>query len=609
MTAKQRFVLGWLVALLAVLPLRAEPVDVNRAAAVAHSFFQAECSGSFRTTTIHLVQRSWSPATKSAATAPSFYVFNRDGGGFVIISGDDACKPVLAYSDSGCLDSDGPLPEGLCDWLAGFDAQVGAIRAEGVNAQVAAAAAAEWLAVAVPTKSGGNYKPEVLHKTANWEQGAPYNSKCHIINGKNCLVGCVPLAMGIVMNYFRYPDKGTGTLPSYSYDAWGYKDAVSGYELGYPYEWDKFHDVDFSKGYTADQADAVATLLRDIGVAGQAWYRPGDTDDNFWRLIPAVIKHFGYDPNVNHVKRGFFTDDEWMDMIMSDLQDHPLLYAANQESGGHAFVVDGYDNKNNLHINWGWGPKYNGYFALSAFIPKGTTSNFKFEHTTVLGLVPDKGQGGKSEEYFYFFPSMSGDTYYPGLMCSGTPERGKTFTMNVVWLRNGGVLPISGKGFFALTDKDGNIVERISKEQTINEVKPGDYYQVWNVSCKIESYPLAGDRLQFFYRCDNWQEGVWKTPLVNSEVETVSMIEVAGDDTKMVDVTSLKYDDTAGEFELKTMDRVDWSLKKGTSTVMEGSSKDFAIKISVKELKGDTYTLTLKRGKETESLNLKLGNK
>ena len=29
---------------------------------------------------------------------PPFYVFNREGGGFVIISGEDAINPVIAYS-------------------------------------------------------------------------------------------------------------------------------------------------------------------------------------------------------------------------------------------------------------------------------------------------------------------------------------------------------------------------------------------------------------------------------------------------------------------------------------------------------------------------------
>ena len=42
----------------------------------------------------------------------------------------------------------------------------------------------------------------------------------------------------------------------------------------------------------------------------------------------------------------------------------PVLYTGNTESGGHAFVCDGYDESGLFHINWGWGGSGDGYFSL-----------------------------------------------------------------------------------------------------------------------------------------------------------------------------------------------------------------------------------------------------
>ena len=51
--------------------------------------------------------------------------------------------------------------------------------------------------------SNGN---EVLLHTANWGQGAPYNSECPEVNGIQAPTGCVATAMAIVMDYNKWPN-------------------------------------------------------------------------------------------------------------------------------------------------------------------------------------------------------------------------------------------------------------------------------------------------------------------------------------------------------------------------------------------------------------------
>ena len=136
-----KLILVSLAAVLLTLPAMAGPVDVYRAGEAAKSFFKNDPVGSRRMAPVHRVELYSAPLTKAGESAPAFFFFNREGGGFVIIAGDDACKPILGYSFEGSLDSADQLPDGLRDWLNDFEAQVAQVRAEGT-----APAREEWMA-------------------------------------------------------------------------------------------------------------------------------------------------------------------------------------------------------------------------------------------------------------------------------------------------------------------------------------------------------------------------------------------------------------------------------------------------------------------------------
>ena len=69
----------------------------------------------------------------------------------------------------------------------------------------------------------------------------------------------------------------------------------------------------------------------------------------------------------------------------------PVVYSGYGKEGGHAFVVDGYDEQDYLHVNWGWSGQDNGFFAVPGEFDKYTEG-----HTAVLGLK--KNAGGKAPE-------------------------------------------------------------------------------------------------------------------------------------------------------------------------------------------------------------------
>jgi len=84
--------------LLSVLPLRADSVDARRAAEVARAFFQNDRNVALRMAPLQPVERAAAPLTKAGEELPPFHIFNRAGGGFVIVAADDACNPILGYS-------------------------------------------------------------------------------------------------------------------------------------------------------------------------------------------------------------------------------------------------------------------------------------------------------------------------------------------------------------------------------------------------------------------------------------------------------------------------------------------------------------------------------
>ena len=53
----------------------------------------------------------------------SLYAFNCEGGGYVIVSGDDATTPILGYSPDGALNVD-EMPANLRTWLEGYADQI-----------------------------------------------------------------------------------------------------------------------------------------------------------------------------------------------------------------------------------------------------------------------------------------------------------------------------------------------------------------------------------------------------------------------------------------------------------------------------------------------------
>lgn len=525
-----------LAILLITLQAMATPVSESAAKSLAEKFLQRPAAAKLthrgqvpsQTLGKHRIQLK-----SAAAVEPAYYVFNFNGGGWVIIAGEDSVEPVLAYSKTGYFTLDG-APDNLKWWMEGIAGEIGAIRSgEASPAPVSRKAK-------IGTRKAGT---EVRnHHTAKWDQEAPYNNKCPN-NGRtesgstvNSVTGCVATAGAIVAKFFEWPKSGEGQTEAYSYTSedTNTKQNIASVSLGHAYDWDNMLDS-YSGNYTTAQGDAVATLMADIGKASMMAYNyyagSGTFDQN---LLLAFQKHFKYNKKAYQAPRDGYGDAEWIALLEKELDTHPIVYGGvSGNQGGHEFVFEGYTTDDYFLVNWGWGGDSNGAFTIDRMTLG--SYNFADMQSTLIDLVPDENGSTEYADNIVITPYSR----YPGLYTTTTNfVRNTTFTVRVSNFYNNATMPFNGKLYIAVYDKNDNWKEDISSAKEITNLENAyiNYqrndsdedafcWSYWtNVSCKITGAIKGGDRIRLHYkgqysegyaRCDD-KDGVWEIVISNA---------------------------------------------------------------------------------------------
>lgn len=527
-----------LMALLALaFPLNAgaKVVTEARARTIAENFLGAAPTraGAGKLTLL------WDGENKQTRSAsdPAFYIYSREGGGFVIVAGDDIAHPILGYSYSNNFSVDG-MPENLTAWLDGAREEINHERRQCTKASFEIAN--EWVSAQASTRAGDTIPSDRLHKTAEWNQSGVYNQYAPVFkdNGKQGPIGCVNVAFGILMKFHEYPDRLLANIPGYTASDGNY--SVPASKAGHKYDWSKIRLTYKDGEYTDEEGKAVARLLMDIATMAQASFGHSGTGANFTTASTRAITYFGYDPGVYHYNRTYFTVQEWRDVLKKEIAVRPIGYAFYTESGGgHAVVYDGYDSRDYFHINFGWGGSSNGYYCNDITC---TTSPLTFtqSHTAYFSIKPK--DGGKYFLQYY----MTGT----GLSCpkasSITP--GKAFTVGITIGNNSAKSGASnGQIIVGLCNKDGELIEPAMSPKSTT-LSSGYYITYSDISCKFDSKIKFGDMLKVFYREAGTTE--WIPVSYNKNVESpIGEIHLT-DDTTMAEQNTLSYDKKTKKYTL-----------------------------------------------------------
>ncbi|MBQ6304933.1 MAG: C10 family peptidase [Bacteroidales bacterium] len=349
--------------------LTARPVDLQTAQSVAVKFMgasDAQLVSTYRT-------------DKNAA---AFYVFNTEDG-FVIVSADDCETPIIGYSHEGLFDPN-DIPEQMEAYLQDFVARI----QYGIENHIEAdeLTARQWELVKNTGRLNESKTASAVEPllTEMWEQGCLYNDLCPTFSKVPCghaEAGCIAVAMGQIMHYWRYPETGWG---SHSYNNAGHTlSADFGNTI---YDWDHMPDS-LTDNSSDAEIEAVATLLFHCGVSVNMKYTTNGSGADSGDVPDALVRYFNYSRRLHFEKRSDFNDEEWISMLKSCLNlQRPVFYGGKGSQGSHAFVCDGYDGNDLLHFNWGWG-RANGYFALGHLNPIGYS--FNESNFAILDINPE----------------------------------------------------------------------------------------------------------------------------------------------------------------------------------------------------------------------------
>ena len=389
------------IAALALFGLNANAgiIDANAARMTARNFIneRVNTQGTFKSTAsvadIKLVH-----SEASSVEGNAYYVFNVQGGGWVIVAGDNRAKQILAYSETGSIDMKN-MPVPAKGYLNMFKAQIETMQ---------------------------NYKGEVVrlkaHKSitpvgplckTDWAQGNPFNLQCYF-NGSYCSVGCAGTDMAQILNYWKYPKEIDG-LPSYS-PSWSLSiPALPATTFDYDLIVDHYtywQDGGLYLANTTDeQKQEVAKLCRYAAQSCLMNFSPDGSGSNVEKQKNGFItmgyhsdaKLLGLEawPTRHTWNETDYTDEQWVELINAQLEKkHPIPYSSEDFTDGHTFIVDGVDADGLYHVNWGWNGRCDGYFQYGAFdvTPTNETYHFNSALFMVADLYPATGDNPPSDE-------------------------------------------------------------------------------------------------------------------------------------------------------------------------------------------------------------------
>ena len=345
-----------LVALaLTSLAMQAGPVGQETARRLGQSFVSSQFEFTRQSSDLSLVYTAFSDRGDAC-----YYVFNVGDTGFVIIAGDDHYRPVIGYSDEGTFNPDDMAPA-LADYLEGVRQGVmEAAQAPSATPSVAA----DW---AMLEKHGrlvsrhGGREDEYLVET-KWNQNYPYNYFCPEGDGGpggHCYAGCVATAAAQLMKYWDHPLQGQGSYTYTPEDHPEYGPLTVNFGEA-TYDWENM-PVSINASSPQVQIEAVAQLIYHVGVSVDMNYRPSSSGAVTGRLCERMPAFFFYTDHMANLYREEYTHEEYMRLVMDAIDmDWPMVH----RGGGHAYVLDGYNDSDMVHFNWGWGGSSDGWFNI-----------------------------------------------------------------------------------------------------------------------------------------------------------------------------------------------------------------------------------------------------
>ena len=331
----------------------------------------------------HLAPRN--EPLKVLRNSAQLQVIGYESGGFAVVAVDDLLPAVMGVSTARHSNGSNPNFEW---WLQATEAAA---------ASIASSQAPMQVTMPDPALYPEEVQPLV---TTKWYQEKPYNNMCPAFNASaNCLTGCVATATAQILNYHKSPEHGFGHRTIYYPHAnTSGQPVTADFEEDY-YDWGNMLDIYKEGEYNDEQANAVALLMRDCGVAADMEYGGPNEGSGAYSQDAAygLRKYFGFE-DAQMLSRISYSESDWMNIIYHELSENGPVYYGGADifMGGHAFLFDGYNAEGQVSVNWGWAGDDDGYFYVSQLNP--TPYNFSFGQDMIVGIKSANHKMFRSEE-------------------------------------------------------------------------------------------------------------------------------------------------------------------------------------------------------------------
>lgn len=340
---------------LTCVTLQARPVDQETAKRLGQSFVKANFEFTRQSDQLDLVQTAFSGRGEAC-----YYIFNVGETGFVIMAADDNYRPIIGYSDKGVFNPDDMAPA-LADYLEVV--RQGVMMASQA-ASPKAVVAADWAMLEkcgrLVSRHGG--REDVFLVQTTWNQNYPYNYFCPLGEGGpggHCYAGCVATAAAQLMKYWDHPLHGQGSYTYTPEDHPEYGPLTVNFGEA-TYDWENMPNS-ISASSPIEQIEAVAQLIYHVGVSVDMNYRPSSSGAVTGKLCQTMPAYFFYTNQMDNLYREDYTHEDYMQLIIDAID---MSWPMVHRGGGHAYVLDGYNDNDMVHFNWGWSGSSDGWFNI-----------------------------------------------------------------------------------------------------------------------------------------------------------------------------------------------------------------------------------------------------
>ena len=328
----------------------ANPVDIQTAKQVGLNFLLSNVKQLETEKNLQLELADIAFFNDGEVDLPLYYVFNYGTIAYVIVAGDDRCNPVWAYSDNGSFNPNN-MPPSFQSFLESYKLEIRSVIEQNLVREAKVATLwQEYFSGQNKLHQNASKAGTPLLGNIQYGQSGDYSVNCP----DNCAAGCVATAMALVMRYWQFPTRGVGSnsyIP-YAHPEYGTLSADFGNTV---YNWDSMPNTIVSST-SQNQKDEIAKLIYHCGIALKMDYcsSMGTLSAAYTSQIAYALKtYFKYSSDAQCLlKDNNWSDIAWINMLKNQI-DNSMPVAFSIYFRNHAVVLDGYDNNNLFHINWG----------------------------------------------------------------------------------------------------------------------------------------------------------------------------------------------------------------------------------------------------------------